>query len=195
VPGKNAAKQISLDELTIVAATRITKESEPCTFERLVAECFESFPDRFCLKGYPQWPDSSRVNKCWLRCRTDRGWLRGTPSSTFAVTEAGERVAENVQARIDGRVPAEANESRGCDRILSSIRSADAFHQFVGTSEATPEAVREALGVLEETPRRLVRSNLREAQACARNATDTEALLFLNYCERLLDLKRAWKAE
>ena len=66
----------NLDEMLIYCADLVQQTGDACTFERLVYECFTRFPEQFGMISYPQWPDNDRINKAWLRCRTDRGgWL------------------------------------------------------------------------------------------------------------------------
>ena len=70
-------KNYGIDQLVVYAVKRILDANEECTFERLVYECFTLFPEKFEFKRYPEWPDSARITKAWLRCRTDKGWIAG----------------------------------------------------------------------------------------------------------------------
>jgi hypothetical protein len=80
---------ISLDELVTYSIFVLLEEKTEATFENIVAKCFEFFPEKFSLIGYPQWPDSTRVNKSWLRCRTDFKYIKGSVKNGFTLTSKG----------------------------------------------------------------------------------------------------------
>jgi hypothetical protein len=70
-------RDISLNELVMYAVYAIAEKNNEINAEEIVAACYLMFPSRFHLRGYPQWPDSTVVNKRWLDCR-DRGYITGT---------------------------------------------------------------------------------------------------------------------
>lgn len=188
----------SSDYLVAFAASKLAGKGESFTFEPLVAECFNSFPNKFCLKGYPQWPDSAKINKCWLRCRSDRGWMTGRPDRGLALTSTGWIAAAAVAAELGVYVADNSSADSAhveCRHIVEMVKQSSGFltHGPRAVSISAEQA-REAIGVQLETPRRLTRSNLRQAQACAKQEGDADALIFLKYCEGVLDLKRPWKA-
>ena len=81
--------RVTYDDLIVFALDELTNEGIPPIFENLVAKAFELFPKRFQLPGYPQWPDSSLVEKSWLRCRPDKGLINGSKSKGFVLTQKG----------------------------------------------------------------------------------------------------------
>jgi len=82
-------KNIGYDDLVVFSLfSLIQKEVQP-TFENMVSECFNLFPSRFYLPGYPQWPDSSIVEKSWVRCRTDKHLIIGSRAKGFKLTQKG----------------------------------------------------------------------------------------------------------
>ena len=97
---------LSLDELVTYAVYRILHRGEVCTFEKLVVECFKLFPKAFSLRLYPQYPDSARVNKSWLRCRTDKGWITGNVKMGFKLTEAGLAIAKQTEQALRSGITA-----------------------------------------------------------------------------------------
>jgi len=56
-------KHLGIDQLVVYSVKRIIDNSEECTFERLVYECFRLFPNKFGFLRYPNWPDAARINK------------------------------------------------------------------------------------------------------------------------------------
>jgi hypothetical protein len=91
---------LSLDELVTYSVSTLSNEGKEATFENIVARSYELFPEKFSLVGYPQWPDSSRINKSWLRCRTDFKYIQGTVKTGFSLTSKGLEIVEKVQKRL-----------------------------------------------------------------------------------------------
>src|SRR3990172_4604785 len=122
---------LSLDDLLLLAAVDLEQSGQPLTFERLVAQCFELYPSRFALRGYPQWPDSNVVNKTWLRARTDKGWLVGSVRQGFRLTPEGRRHAERLENGAVGRRPKPSLDRRTREgRLLEAMRGTTAFKLF-----------------------------------------------------------------
>lgn len=184
----------SIDQLLIYAVWQILQSGEECTFERLVCECFTRFPESFSLKRYPQWPDSDRVNKAWLRCRTDKGWLAGSRQHGFRLTAAGEHVARKVAAQLfedTGQSPASGPSGpRARERyeaLLRNIRRDPLFQRFIGSQgsfHVSEMEFRSLLGATLETPPRVLRQNLTTYKNAARDYQDHEVYNFLIVCEQ-----------
>lgn len=125
---------ISLDDLLVFSASMIAADGHEVTFERLVAEAFTRFPERFQLFGYPAWPDSSRVNKSWLRCRTDFKYFEGSTKSGFKLTSRGASKADEVASLlgIDDRKAARARTigSRANSREEAILRDLKRTKEF-----------------------------------------------------------------
>src|SRR4051812_30698578 len=59
---------LSQDHLVVLALWFLIQEKKQSSFENLVAEAFTSFPERFQLEGYPEWPNAHVIGKAWVRC-------------------------------------------------------------------------------------------------------------------------------
>jgi hypothetical protein len=183
---------LSVDELLACCVQRVLDNSEDCTFERLVYECFTQFPGSFSLQRYPQWPDSARVNKSWLRCRTDKGWVIGSVQEGFRLTDAGKRVAARVESVVkSGQSPNKltTEPTRSRERyqaLLRQIREHPLFKQFLNDSQGfalTEMEFRHLLGCTLETPVRVLRQNLMGYRKAAEAYDDTKVLHLLDQCE------------
>jgi hypothetical protein len=75
-------RRIALNELVTFSVYFLKQQGGEINAEDIVAACFKLFPERFQLRGYPEWPDSTVVNKRWLDCR-DRGYLIGSTAGGF----------------------------------------------------------------------------------------------------------------
>ncbi len=188
----NEASLPSLDELLAYAAWRVIEAAEECTFERLVYECFTLFPDAFGLKRYPQWPDSARVNKAWLRARTDKGWLVGSVQEGFRITETGFRVARRVASQLEtsdhfGSRPSTGRSRERFEALIKVIRNDAVFKRFKDKRKQlilTEMDFRRLLGATMETPSRVLRQNLNAYLNAAIAYGDDDVVDFLRTCER-----------
>ena len=185
----------SIDELLTFAVGRVTNAGEDCTFERLVYECFQLFPKQFGMQRYPEWPDSVRVNKTWLRCRTDRGWIVGSVQEGFRLTDRGNRVAAKVARSLgkdNASLPQPSEGGRARERyeaMLKYVRRQPAFQAYQASPdslELSDADLRVLLNGTLETPRRVLRQNLRAYQDAAQVYADEEVSAFLNACDSLM---------
>ena len=184
------ADTLTLDEIVVFAVKRILATGEDCDFERLVQKCFALAPRKFGMRRFPQWPDSVRVNKSWLRCRSDKGWIAGTAREGFQLTPTGERAAEKASRRL-GRGAHRASKQMATqprDRVeaaVRQIRSTAAFTKYLAAPAApvvSEMEIRHSLGGTMETPRRVLRQNLRFYLSSAEECRDDAVAAFLRYC-------------
>jgi hypothetical protein len=130
---------LSQDHLVVVALWLLLHDKQQPSFENLVAEAFTSFPERFQLEGYPQWPNSHVIGKAWVRCRTDKKWMTGSASEGFKLTPLGEQIVHQVFAKLEkAGTAAGKHERKGSRQSISSrvvlrVENSPAFKTF--TSE------------------------------------------------------------
>ena len=55
--------RIALNDLVTYAVYFLSQSGGEINAEDIVATCFKLFPERFQLRGYSEWPDSTVVNK------------------------------------------------------------------------------------------------------------------------------------
>jgi len=186
-------KNIGIDQLIIYATKKILDEAEECTFERLVFECFTLFPKKFGFKRYPEWPDSTRINKAWLRCRTDKGWLAGTVKEGFRITPSGEMIARNTEKQLKGiystkkpQIPRRSRERY--EAILKYIKNSSEFRKFIEleNDDISLAGLKSFLGGTLETPKRVLRHNLNRYFQAATIYNDTSVVTFLDLCKKKL---------
>ena len=193
---KGARSITSIDELLTFAAGQVEAAGEECTFERLVYECFSLFPGQFAMQRYPDWPDSVRVEKTWRRCRTDRGWITGSVQEGFRLTERGKQVAARVGRALgkgEAPKPKASDTARARERheaMLKYVRRQPAFGRYSESPDGFtlngPDDLRVLLNGTLETPRRVLRQNLRAYQNAAELYGDEEVGAFLKECDLML---------
>jgi len=111
---------LSQDHLIVMALWFLLQDEKQTSFENLVAQAFSSFPERFQLEGYPQWPNSHVIGKAWVRCRTDKKWMTGSASQGFNLTPLGEQIALQVLARLEKEVTKGKQSRKGSRQSISS---------------------------------------------------------------------------
>ena len=193
---KGARSITSIDELLTFAVGQVAAAGEECTFERLVYECFSLFPEQFAMQRYAEWPDSVRVEKTWRRCRTDRGWITGSVQEGFRLTERGKQIEARV-ARALGKggsaLPKAGDTAKARERheaMLKYVRRQPSFEKYRESPEgfilSGPDDLRVLLNGTLETPRRVLRQNLRAYQNAAELYGDAEVGAFLKECDGML---------
>lgn len=187
-------KDIGVDQLVIYSVKQILDNSEECTFERLVCECFRLFPKKFGFLRYPNWPDATRINKAWLRCRTDKGWLSGTVKEGFRITTAGEEVARNTENllkkknKISRNLPTPKPRER-YEAIILHIKNTPEYQKHVNIAgyKINETDLKSFLGGTLETPKRILRHNLNLYMNAAALYNEQSVIPFLQICKKKLE--------
>jgi len=126
---------ISQDHLVVVALWFLLDDKRQGSFENLVAESFLSFPARFQLEGYPDWPNAHVIGKAWVRCRTDKKWISGSAAEGFSLTALGEQIVMKTLKQLGAEVSARLPQRRGSRQTISSrvvlrLEGSPAFHTY-----------------------------------------------------------------
>jgi hypothetical protein len=127
---------LSQDHLVVLALWFLIQEKKQSSFENLVAEAFTSFPERFQLEGYPEWPNAHVIGKAWVRCRTDKKWISGSASVGFKLTPLGEQIAQKVLADLQGTSSPEKDKRRKgsrqtiSSRVVLRVESSEAYLKY-----------------------------------------------------------------
>lgn len=181
---------IPKENLITFSIYSVAKNGEPCSFERLIKECFTLFPKAFSFSRYPQWPDSLKFDRP-LRALRKRGGIVGSSKTLFSLTKFGEAIAkETEQALCDPRlVKKHARKSlRGVDTaLINSLKESAAYAKFSAEKEQfslTEMELRALLQCTLETPQRIVQQNLQYSKNLAAEYNDNELLDFLQACEQ-----------
>jgi len=187
-------KNYGIDQLVVYAVKRILDANEECTFERLVYECFTLFPEKFEFKRYPEWPDSSRITKSWLRCRTDKGWIAGTVKEGFRITSAGEIIAKKAKRDLSSgytskKIQPPKKSRERYEAVLAHIKKSPEFLKSVEIEgyDISLSELKSFLGGTLETPKRILRHNLNLYFQAAAIYNDSSVIPFLKRCKKKLE--------
>jgi hypothetical protein len=185
--------RIALNDLVTYAVYFLSQTGSEINAEDIVATCFKLFPERFQLRGYPEWPDSTVVNKRWLDCR-DKGYLHGSTAGGFSLTAKGLELAEKTSALLTGKqrlfrkpglekVSGEMRTRAG--RFVRSLETSEAFQRFAtgGPSVQISEFdFRNMLLCTMESSAATLRSNLEQFGQYAALYQRNDLLGFLDFC-------------
>jgi hypothetical protein len=185
--------RIALNDLVTYAVYFLSQSGGEINAEDIVATCFKLFPERFQLRGYSEWPDSTVVNKRWLDCR-DRGLLHGSTAGGFSLTAKGLELAEKISAILTGKqrqfakpgldkVSGEMRTRAG--RFVRSLETSEAFQRFStdGPSANISEFdFRNMLLCTMESSAATLRSNLEQFRQYASLYQRNDLLGFLDFC-------------
>src|SRR5271166_4857658 len=85
----------SVNDLLLFCIHSIISNSEQCSFDRLVKECFTLFPDTLRFTRYPIWPDSRKLDRPLRALRIEK-LIIGDSKTYFMLTKSGEEKAATV---------------------------------------------------------------------------------------------------
>jgi len=185
--------RIAMNELVTYAVFFLTQSSGEISAEDIVAACFKLFPERFHLRGYAQWPDSTVVNKRWVDCR-DKGFLHGSTAEGFSLTPKGLELAEKTAAILTGKrrhfARPGANKVGGemrtrAGRFVRALENSDAFKAYASNGEAANIGefdFRNMLLCTMESSVSTLRSNLDQFKQHASLYQRYDLLKFLDFC-------------
>ncbi|PIR02629.1 MAG: hypothetical protein CO031_00560 [Candidatus Nealsonbacteria bacterium CG_4_9_14_0_2_um_filter_37_38] len=88
-------KKVRIFDLILFSINSVIENKEKCTIERLIKECFTLFPKAFGFLQYPQWPDSRKLDRP-LRALRKIKLITGDPKTSFSLTKAGRKIAEET---------------------------------------------------------------------------------------------------
>ena len=86
-------KTNSINDLILLVLYSFSKRG--VSFEKLVKECFNQFPKVFVLKGYPQWPDTRKLDRP-LRDLRKKKLIKGSPQTFFTLTPLGKKEVKEI---------------------------------------------------------------------------------------------------
>jgi|SRR5579859_7807171 len=185
--------RIALNDLVTYAVYFLSQSGGEINTEDIVATCFKLFPERFQLRGYSEWPDSTVVNKRWLDCR-DKGLLHGSTAGGFSLTAKGLELAEKVSAILTGKqrlfakpglekVSGEMRTRAG--RFVRSLETSETFKKFSSdgpTADISEFDFRNMLLCTMESSGTTLRNNLEQFRQYASLYQRDDLLGFLDFC-------------
>lgn len=127
-------KQVSLsrgEKILLVLYQLAGKSRKSIRYEDIVVKAFESYPDVFHLKGYPQYPESGDLVHKPLYDYKKKG-LIVAGKKMFALTEKGLVAVEALQSAITGhKIVNTERVTRDIEKEVVRITKTSGFGLFV----------------------------------------------------------------
>lgn len=193
---KNLYTKLNMADLILVSIFLIQKNKEICTFERLVAECFNNFPKTFGFQRYPHWPDSEKLGRP-LRTFREKGLTIGGVGGKYSpgeiiLTSLGERKAKQIKLILSGKklfhslknkylIPTSIDE-----KLIYQLKISPYFSKFINepkTFSILEPEFRNIIRCTLETPKRIIKQNLQYLKNLTRLFKEKQIYNFLIYLE------------
>lgn len=189
-------RKLNLSDLILFSIYLIQKNKEICTFERLVAECFNNFPKVFSFQRYPNWPDSEKLGRP-LRTFREKGLIIGGVGGKYSpgeirLTPFGEEKAKQIELVFSTKktlpslkekllIPTSIDE-----KLIYQLRTNSHFIKFLKNREnfdISEWEFRKILKCNTETPIRVLKQNLQYLKNLTKLYKEKKILNFLNFLE------------
>lgn len=150
-------------------------QNVPTTFENIVIAVYKMFPEKFCLVGFQEYPDSARVGRTLLQLGPKyRNWARGSVQKGFVITERGlekvQKVKDALESNREKKQKPFATEKKNASRArtmdisqeLAAIESSQLFGKWKKGAlvEAKLIDLVNLLGVYAYTPAKVLKDRL-----------------------------------
>jgi hypothetical protein len=174
-------------ELVAVAvlAVSVQKDSGVVSRERVVAEAFRLFPDRFALPGFAGWPDSARVEQAarefpWIVISKDSWSLDTTHRPQVELVRAEMHVGGREGFGATRRRQVEGTAYRAV-RMLESTPIFQRFKQASASTHITEDEVCDILAVTLESKPRIIQQHLEARISLMEQAERWDLVDFLKW--------------
>jgi len=126
---------IDLDHLIMYVIKELERIKVNLSYENAVVAAFRIFPKKFSLPGFPEYPDSNRVDQCLWRCSgKTRQWLGGKARQGFAITPKSRLIFKESEDLLEGRKPTKTkahSQTRRKETILAETIESSAYKKFL----------------------------------------------------------------
>jgi hypothetical protein len=128
-------ENIDLDHLVMFAINELDIMKANLSYENIVVASFKLFPKKFSLPGFPEYPDSNRVEQCLWRCAgKTRQWLGGKTRLGFTITPRSRNIFKESIELLEGKKATKtkaASQTRRKEAILAEIINSSAYKKYL----------------------------------------------------------------
>jgi hypothetical protein len=195
-------QDFSQNDLILFCVLRIEQGKEDCTFERLVYECFITFPERFSFYAY-RLPDSIKLDR-QLRTMRKLRLVTGSNKYGWKLTERGYRLAIQLQKTISSasfkspsqRLSGEtlSKKSKGGRKeeiMINKIASSSLYKKYENNVNLplTVDEVRIVFFGTLETPLKSLLDNIEYIEDIAKKSENAKLFSFIGKCKKFIKNK------
>jgi len=126
-------KGIPLKDLIVAGLAKLEENSIAATFENITVTMYKLFPERFALVGFPQYPDSDRVDNTLRLDARKAGYVTGHKQRTnqWQLTAQGRKAYIELALRMKSnpiRTNVESTKFRSSAiRYVKEVQQSPAF--------------------------------------------------------------------
>jgi hypothetical protein len=124
------------DRLVLFAVNYLESNRIEPTFDKIVATVFRLFPKKFCLIGFPEYPDGRTIYYCvYNHCTLNKKWLFGNVQSAFKITERGKYFLDETRKMLEGKIIStrtyKTSPRRKETTFISMLKKTNAYKKYL----------------------------------------------------------------
>jgi len=190
-----AYRIIDNNRLAVYAIKILQRERIPVTQEAVAVALFLSFPEKFSLIGFGQFPDSERAHRTLLQLGPKwRNWATGNTHTGYSLNENGEQVFIQVDqvlrnpSRFAGGLRLKTPKrprTRDLNQEVKEIEETALFKEYAGGKREnfTEFAIWELVKSYPYAPKEALRDRFETMLECARLADRKDVIEFLKWAK------------
>jgi len=198
---RHSYEQYALTSLTAYCVFWLQEWNTTTSEENLGVACHRMFPSKFCLVGWPEFPDLKRIGRSVLQMRpkyrnlatsaSSKGVFlnqRGLEEAAALVKQLGPPIFEGqVRASVPASLNERAERGRAKPRsvipedIVAKIQNSQIYKLYEASRFHEAEAI-DLIGLLEvydHTPSTEKKRKMKELEEAAKELKDERMLMFL----------------
>ena len=188
---ENLYCNLDIDRLVVYVLFYLEGNSIQLTLENIIVGAFRLFPCKFSLFGFPEYPDSARVEKSLWRSRgKERQWIGGKTRQGYSLNRRSYMIAEHVMKDLEIKSGIKRS-SRGnkrlrrWEKIIMEIEKSSAYKKYIDdrTDSITESEFCYVLQGTLDSPKEILNENLLTLKTMAKDLDNQEIERFLYILE------------
>lgn len=180
-------RNLDIDRLVVYVLFYLEENNIQLTIENIIIGAFKLFPNKFSLFGFPEYPDSARVEKSLWRSRgKERQWIGGRTRQGYSLNRRSYMIAERVSQdlQIESGIENSSKENkrlRRWEKIIKEIEKSTAYKKYMDdcTDSITESEFCYVLQGTLDSPKEILNENLITLKTMARDLKNEEIEKFL----------------
>ena len=125
----------ALSKLTVVGILKLHNAEIDASFENVTVILYKLFPEKYSLVGFPEFPDTLRVNRAMTSHCITAGYIDGTlKRNSYCLTPKGQTVAEDLLDQIESGTMSQRKRSDEKQhkyiRLVKGVSDTTGFEKF-----------------------------------------------------------------
>jgi len=182
---------LDIDRLVVYVLFYLEENSIQLTLENIIVGAFRLFPGKFSLFGFPEYPDSARVEKSLWRSRgKERQWIGGKTRQGYSLNRRSYMIAEHVMKdlKIKNGIKRSSRGNkhlRRWEKIIMEIEKSSAYKKYIDdrTDLITESEFCYVLQGTLDSPKEILNENLLTLKTMAKDLDNQEIERFLYILE------------